>query len=247
MALPKIDSPIFTTKLISTGKEVKFRPFTVKEEKLFLIANESDDPKTITDAIIQVLNNCILDDTKVDSLPLFDIEYLFLNLRARSIGEVVDLNYRCNNLVKDDNGEEKKCNNKVEIKVNLLEIKPTISEEHKSKIEINDKLGIVMKYPTMDSVGKIEGPEDLDEVDMVVEMILSCIDYIYDENSVYYAKDSTKEELLEFIESLSTKDMEKLKVFFDTLPKLSKKVEFKCSKCGYTEDIDIEGLQSFFM
>ena len=243
MALPKIDAPIFTTKLISTGKEVKFRPFTVKEEKLFLMAYESEDTKSVNGTINQILRNCILDDTKVENLPLFDIEYLFLNLRARSVGEVVKLNYRCNNMIHEGD-EEKKCNNRVEIDVNLLDIHPEINEKHNNKIELTPKLGIVMKYPTMELINtaSIE-----DEIDIIIEMILKCIDFIYDEDNIYYAKDASKEELLEFVESLSTKDLEKVKEFFETLPKLNKTVQFKCNKCGYTEDITVEGLQSFFM
>ena len=243
MALPKIDAPIFTTKLISTGKEVKFRPFTVKEEKLFLMAYESEDSKTVSDTVNQILRNCILDKTKVEDLPLFDIEYLFLNLRARSVGEVVKLNYRCNNMVHEGD-EEKKCNNRVEIDVNLLDIHPEINEKHNNKIELTPKLGIVMKYPTMELINTANVE---DEIDIIIEMILKCIDFIYDEDNIYYAKDASKEELLEFVESLSTKDLEKVKEFFETLPKLNKTVQFKCNKCGYTEDITVEGLQSFFM
>ena len=243
MALPKIDSPIFSAKLISSGKEVRFRPFTVKEEKLFLIAYQADDVKNITETIIQILNNCVLDELDVKSLPIFDIEYLFLNLRARSVGEVVNLTYRCNNTVTDETGEEKKCGNKVEMDVDLLSIKPETVEKHNSKIELNPTLGIVMKYPTLEMVDTFNVQ---DEIETIIEMIVSCIDYIYDEDNVYYAKDSTKEELLEFIDSLSTKDLEKIKQFFGSLPKLKKKVDFKCNKCGYEEEIELEGLQSFF-
>lgn len=243
MALPKIDSPIFSAKLISTGKEVKFRPFTVKEEKLFLIAYQANDVKNITDTIVQILNNCILDDIDIKSLPIFDIEFLFLNIRARSVGEVVNLAYRCNNTVVDENGEEKRCGNKVEIDIDILDVKPEVNESHTNKIELNDKLGIMMKYPTLEMVDTFNLE---DEIDTIIEMIVSCIDFIYDEDNVYYAKDSTKEELLEFIDSLSTKDLEKIKQFFATLPKLKKKVDFKCNKCGYEEEMELEGLQSFF-
>lgn len=244
MALPKIDAPIFDVKLISTGQTLKFRPFTVKEEKLFLIAYESNDIKTTTDTIVQILNNCIIDNLDVRKLPIFDIENIFLNLRSRSVGEVIKLNYRCNNTVTDDKQEEKKCNNRVEIELNLLNIVPQMNEKHNSKIELSDKLGIVMKYPTLEVIEKIKA---LDEIDAVIEMIIECVDYIYDEENVYYAKYASKEELMEFIDSLSTKDLEKIKDFFDTLPKLTKKIEFKCNKCGYTEDIVLEGIESFFV
>ena len=243
MALPRIDVPIFEVKLFSTDKKVKFRPFTVKEEKLFLIASESDDPQSTITTIKQVLNNCILDDTDIDSLPLFDIEMLFLNLRARSISEIVQLKYKCNNNIVEDDGKEHKCGNEVEIDVNVLEILPEMDQNHSNKIEINNKLGIVMKYPKMDVITNVDNQENFETV---LQMIVSCIDYIYDEDNLYYAKDSTKEELVEFLETLQSKDLENIKQFFDTMPKMKKILDFKCGKCGYEEKIDVEGIQNFF-
>ena len=243
MALPKIDVPIFEVKLFSTDKKVKFRPFTVKEEKLFLIASESDDPQSTITTIKQVLNNCILDDVDLDSLPLFDIELLFLNLRARSIGEIVALNYKCNNNIVEEDGREHKCGNQVGIELDVLTVVPEVDANHSNKIEINSKLGIVMKYPKMNIIKDSSGKEDIDSV---IDMIAGCIDYIYDENNLYYAKDSTKEELVEFLETLQSKDLENIKQFFDTMPKMKKTLDFKCNKCGYEEKIDVEGIQNFF-
>ena len=241
--LPRIDVPIFDVKLFSTGKKVKFRPFTVKEEKLFLIASESDDPQSTITTIKQVLNNCILDDVDLDSLPLFDIELLFLNLRARSIGEIVALNYKCNNNIVEEDGREHKCGNQVGIELDVLTVVPEVDANHSNKIEINSKLGIVMKYPKMNIIKDSSGKEDIDSV---IDMIAGCIDYIYDENNLYYAKDSTKEELVEFLETLQSKDLENIKQFFDTMPKMKKTLDFKCNKCGYEEKIDVEGIQNFF-
>jgi hypothetical protein len=243
MALPKIDVPIFDVKLYSSDKKVKFRPFTVKEEKLFLIASESDDSQSTITTIKQVLNNCIIDDIDIDSLPLFDIEMLFLNLRARSIGEIVNLKYKCNNNIVEEDGREHRCGNEVEIGVNVLEIVPESGKNHTNKIEINNKLGIVMKYPKMDVMVDIENQENIDSV---LNLIAGCIDYIYDENNLYYAKDSTTEELIEFLETLQSKDLENIKQFFDTMPKMKKALDFKCGKCGYAETIDVEGIQNFF-
>lgn len=244
MALPKIDVPIFELKLPSTGKKIRFRPFTVKEEKLFLMATQDNDSKSAFNTVVQVLNNCILDDVNVEMLSMFDIEFLFLNLRARSIGEVVELSYKCNNDIKKDSGETHKCNNVVEMQINLLEIQPSIDEKHSNKIQLTDKLGIVMKYPNMQFLGNETSG---DEFDMIIDLIVDCIDYIYDEDNIYYAKDSSREELLEFLDSLQSKELEKVKVFFDTLPKIKKDLEFKCNKCGYNENITLEGIQSFFV
>mgnify|MGYP003650651776 CR=1 FL=1 len=246
MALPKIDVPVYETKLISTGKTVKFRPFLVKEQKLFLMAAQSDEEKETIDVVKQVLNNCILSDVNIEELPLFDVEHLFLQLRARSVGEVVNLKYNCNNVVSNDKGEEKVCNNTVKFDLNILEIQPTIDSEHKTKIELSDKLGIVMKYPNLymiDNSKKIKK----EEVEVVMDLIIKCIDYIYDKDNIYYAKDFSKDELMEFIESMQQEDLEKLQKFFFTMPKISKQLDFKCGKCGYEEKIVVEGLQNFFV
>lgn len=242
--LPKIDVPIYSINLVSTGKPVRFRPFLVKEQKLFLMASESDDVKETLSTIRQVLKNCILDDVDVDTLPTFDLEYLFMNLRARSVEEVVNLRYKCNNTPKDENGEEKKCTGVVEFDLNLLEIQPTKNPEHKNKIQITEKLGVCLKYPTFEMIQKYE---NMSESEIMIRVLADCIDYLYDENQIYYAKDSTKEELEDFIDNLQQKDLEKIKDFFDTMPEIKKDVHFKCPKCSYEEDIMIKGLQSFFV
>ena len=243
--LPKIDVPIYNVKLLSTGKSLRFRPFTVKEEKLFLMANEGEDLTTVVDTIKQILNNCILDEFDIDSLPLFDIEHLFLNIRARSIGEVVNLKYKCNNDVLDEETkEEKKCNNVVQIDLNVLDIQPEKQEGHTTKIEITEKLGIIMKYPNFETLKKFK---DVSEADSIIKMAVNCIDYVYDADKIYYAKDSQEEDLIEFIESMQSKDLEKIKNFFDTMPKIRKDVDFKCNKCGHEEKIEVEGIQNFFV
>ena len=243
--LPKIDVPVFSINLISTGKEVKFRPFTVKEEKLFLMANESNDLKTVVDTTKQVLNNCIISDIDVDKLPVFDIEYLFLNIRARSVGEVINLNYKCNNDIKNEEGDDThKCNHTVRIDVNILDIKPKNDVKQDTKIQITDKVGMVMKYPNFDTIQKYGNGN---QADIIMKLTADCIEYIYDDDQIYYAKDTPEEELIDFIEGMQSKDLEKIKNFFDNMPKISKELDFKCDKCQYEEKITVEGLESFFV
>jgi rubrerythrin len=243
MKLPKIDVPIFTIELPLSKQKLRYRPFLVKEEKILLMAMESQDEKSIMDSIKQVVNNCCLDEIVVDDLPVLDIEYFFLNLRARSINEIVDLQYKCNNVINSGANEEK-CNNLVKIQVNLLDIKPEINPNHKNKIEITDKLGMVMRYPNMKMMENIEGSS---EVEKIIKVISNCIDYIYDEENVYYRKDIEEKDLLEFIENMTKEKFEKVQEFFETIPKIKKEVNFKCNKCGYQEKIDVEGIQSFFV
>ena len=246
MALPKIDVPTYETTLISSGKKVKYRPFLVKEQKLFLMASQSTDEKETVGVVKQVLNNCIISDIDVDDLPTFDLEHLFMQLRARSVGEVVNLKYNCNNTVKDDKGEDKVCGGLVKFDLNILDIKPIIDPDHNSKIEITDKLGIVMKYPTLGMVKNFDNLQS-ESIDTIMEVIVSCIDFIYDADQMYYAKDSTKEELMEFVDNLQQDDLEKIQKFFTTMPKISKPLDFKCGKCGYEEKIVVEGIQNFFV
>ena len=243
MALPKLDVPIFTIDLPLTKTKLRYRPFLVKEEKLLLIAMESDDEKTIMDTIKQIINNCCLDDVDTETLPITDLEYFFLHLRARSIGEIVDLQYKCNNKVKDDAGEEVECGNNVKLKVNVLEIEPTFNDKHTNKIELTDKLGIVMKYPNFATIDKVKSNND---VEQILGIIMNCVDYIYDEESIYYRKDISDEELTEFIENLTQKQFAKVQEFFETVPSIKKELDFKCNKCGYQEKILIEGIQNFF-
>ena len=241
--LPKLDVPIYTIKLISTGQDIRIRPFLVKEQKLFLMAAESEDAKDVISTIRRVLKNCVLDDIDIDSLPTFDLEYLFMHLRARSVEEVVDLKYKCNNILKNDKGEDATCNGSVDFKLNLLEIEPTVHANHENKFMLNERIGICLKYPTFEMVQKYES---MNENGILVNVLIDCIEYLYDDEQVYYAKDSSHEELVEFVDSMSQKDLEKIKLFFDTMPELKKDVHFKCGKCGYEEEIEIKGLQNFF-
>ena len=241
--LPKIDVPVYDLNLISQNKKIRYRPFTVKEEKLFLMANESKDEESVINTVKQVINNCVLDEIDVDSLPVFDLEYLFINLRAKSVGEEVKLNYQCNNNVEKD-GKQDKCGNMVNFTLNLIDVKPESEKGHTNKIELSDKLGIVMRYPKLNFIA---GQENKTETEIILDLIIDCIDYIYDENQMYYAKDSTRQELVDFVDSLQSKDLEKIKTFFDTMPKVKKQLDFKCNKCGYEDRVVLEGIQNFFV
>jgi hypothetical protein len=241
--LPKIDVPIYNVELPLSKKKIRYRPFLVKEEKLLMMTMESEDLKAVTTTIKQIANNCILDEVDVDHLPVTDIEFLFLQLRARSVSEVVELNYKCNNIVTDDEDKEKTCGHLVKVNFNLFDVKPIYDENHTNKIEFTPELGVVMKYPTFESVEEIENTEDIEKGFSILN---ACIDYIYDAENIYYVKDVPKQELDEFVDSMTREQFEKIKVFFDTMPKLKKKVDFKCDKCGYSENIEIEGIQNFF-
>jgi len=241
--LPKIDVPIYELSLLSTGKKIRFRPFLVKEQKLLLMTTQSEDPKDTLNVVKQISKNCIIDDVDVESLPVFDLEYIFLNLRARSVNEVVNLQYRCNNKVKNEKDEEDVCGSLEKFDINLLEIIPEKSPNHDKKIMLTDNLGIMMRYPTFEVLANISGQN---ESEVLMELLVNCIDYIFDKDKIYYSKDVTKDELTEFIDNLQQKDLEKIQQFFETSPKIKKNLDFKCRKCGYKENIVLEGLQNFF-
>lgn len=244
MALPKVDFPIFTMELLSNNKKIRFRPFLVKEQKLLLMATESEDTKDIIETVKQICKNCILDDIDIESLPVFDLEYIFLNLRSRSVNEIVELQYRCNNKVKDENNEEKVCGSLEKFQINLLEIQPIRDSEHSSKIMFTENLGVVMKYPTFNMIENLKGST---EEEILFELLTKCIDYVFDKDEIYYAKDCSQEELTEFIDSLQQKDLEKIQKFFESAPKIKHNLNFKCRKCSYDENIVVEGLQNFFV
>lgn len=242
--LPKLDIPIYELNLISSGKKIRFRPFLVKEQKLLLMVAQDDEKKDTINVVKQILKNCIIDDININDLPTFDLEYLFLNLRARSVNEVVELQYKCNNLIKDENEEEKQCESLEKFQIKLLDIKPIKGENHSNKIQLSEKMGIVMRYPTFEMIVKLEGKS---EEEILMELLVDCIDYVYDADNIYKTKDLPKEEILEFVDSMQQKDLEKIQNFFETAPKIKHVINFGCRKCGYKEDIPVEGLQNFFI
>ena len=245
--LPKNTTPIYTIDLPLSKKSIRYRPFLVKEEKLLLIAMEANDETSILNTIKQIINNCSLDELDVDELPIVDIEYFFLHLRARSVGEIIELNYKCNNDVETTNteGEKifKKCNNIVPVNINILNINPTVDPAHTSKIDLGNNLGMVLKYPT---ISMLNMNTNNTEIDQTIKIIIECIEYIYDKDNIYYRKDTPNNELVEFIDTLNNTQFNKIKQFFDTIPKIIANVDFKCKKCGYNDKIVVEGLQSFF-
>lgn len=242
--LPKIDVPLFNLTLPLSKKTIKFRPFLVKEEKILLMAMESGEEDSILSAIKQIINNCCVDELNVDILPVTDLEFLFLNLRARSIGETIELQYKCNNKVVSDSGEEKDCGGVVKFDLNLLTVKPESDPDHTNKIQLTEKMGIVMKYPNMKIVESSDGEN---ATERIMKVLMNCVDYIYDAETVYYRKDIEDKELVEFLENLNRDQFAKIQNFFDTMPKVKTHLDFKCIKCGYEEKVLVEGIQNFFV
>jgi len=241
MALPKIDAPVYDLDLPLSKKQIKFRPFLVKEQKNLMMAMEADDKETIERNIRQVLTNCtITDGVDIDKLPVIDVEYYFLNLRARSVGEIVENKYVCTNEV-----EGEQCGNKMLAKFNILDVKVEFDPNSSDEIKINDKITIKMKYPEFSLVNKLSNKDSA--VDIAFEVVLDSIDYIFDGEQYYYAAETPREELMQFIESLNQEQFSKLEDFFNHLPKMNKKIEMKCSKCGFDHTISMEGLESFFV
>ena len=243
MGLPTIAVPQYKLTIPSTLKEGSYRPFLVKEEKILLIAMESDDPKQMTGAINTIIENCIFEDLDVNNMPMFDIEYIFLQLRAKSKGEIVDLSYEC-----------EKCKKEIPAQVDLAKIEITRTEGHTNKIQLSSDVGVIMKYPSISMQDTIS-TENTD-VENVFTTVTTCIDSIWDKENVFSAKDHTKEELDKFVESLPDESFQKIQEFFNTVPVLRHDIEVKClnkngkgkkaSICGNVEKRTLEGLASFF-
>jgi hypothetical protein len=238
MALPKIDAPVYELDLPLSKKHIRFRPFLVKEQRNLMMALESDDKGNIEKNVRQVLHNCTLTEgIEIDDLPILDVEYYFLQLRARSVGEVVENKYKCENLV-----DEKPCGNLMESNLNLLDIKVNMPENQSDVIQLNDKLSIKLKYPEF----SILSADISSATDLAFSMIVNSIEYIFDGEQYYYAKESSPEELTEFVESLNQQQFSKIEDFFSNLPTLNKNIQIDCNKCGFHHTIEVEGLESFF-
>lgn len=239
MALPKQSAPTYTVEVPSTKEKLKFRPFLVKEQKALLLAQQSEDMVVMADTLKSVISSCAQSKIDVDKLAVFDLEYIFSQIRAKSVGENVELFFFC------DTCEDEKA--KVKISIDLTNLKVENFEGHESKIQLFDDVGIVLKYPSIDIIKNIEKLGTADsEVDLVFDIIIECIDYIFDTNEVYYAKEQTKQELADFINNLTAEQFAKIENFFDTMPKLQYKVDYACPVCGKQHHKKLEGLNSFF-
>ena len=238
MPLPKISTPTYELELPSSGQTVKYRPFLVKEEKVLVIALESEDNKQITNAIKAVLKSCIQTrGVKVEHLPTFDIEYLFLNIRGKSVGEELEVNVIC----PDDEETQ------VKTTINLDDIQIEKDEKHTNKIKLDDNLMMEMKYPSLEQF--IKNNFDFDEknqMDQSFELIATCIDKIYNEDEVWATADCTKKEVNEFLESMNSSQFKEIETFFETMPKLSHTIKVTNPQTKVESDVVLEGLASFF-
>ena len=239
MPLPKIATPTYELELPSTGQSIKYRPFLVKEEKVLVIAIESEDNKQITTAIKAVLKSCILTKgVKVESLPTFDIEYLFLNIRGKSVGEELEVNVIC-----PDDGETT-----VPVVINLDEIEVQKDENHSNKIKIDDSIMMELKYPSLDQFIKNNFDfNDKNAMDQSFELIASCIDKVYTEDEVWATADCTKKEVKEFLESMNSQQFKEIEAFFETMPKLSHTINVTNPNTKVESEVTLEGLASFFV
>jgi len=238
MPLPKIATPTYELELPSTGATVKYRPFLVKEEKVLVIALESEDNKQITNAIKAVLKSCILSKgIKVEDLPTFDIEYLFLNIRGKSVGEDLEVNIIC----PDDNKTE------VPVTIALDEIEVQKDENHTNKIKVDDSIMMEMKYPSLEQFIKNNFDfNDKNAMDQSFELIATCIDKIYTEDEVWASADCTKKEMKDFLEQMNSNQFKEIEKFFETMPKLSHSIKVTNPKTKVKSEVVLEGLASFF-
>ena len=237
MPLPKINTPTYELTLPSNGKKIKYRPFLVREEKILIMALETEDQKQITDAVIQILDSCIMTrGVKIESLATFDIEYIFLNVRSKSVGETIKVNIIC----PDDEKTS------VEIPIDLDSIKIKKDKSHTDIVKLDDNLSMKLKYPSMKQFIESNFEAGKETVSNTMEVITSCIDMIYNEEESWNASESTKKELEEFIDQLDTKQFQTIEKFFDTMPKLSHRVKVKNPKTEVESTVILEGLAAFF-
>lgn len=231
MALPKLTTPVYELTLPSTGKKISYRPFLVKEHKILMTLNDADDSETAR-VVKELIKVCTFEKVDPNKLPHFDIEYIFMMLRSKSIGETVDVIVNC------------ECGNKIDASFSIENLKVEKKEGHSNKIMLNDNVGIEMNYPTFENVLEIYASDDTEKI---VELICSCIKGIFDSSDYWDSKDQTKEELDEFVNSLTKKQFELIEEFFSTAPKIVQVIETDCTQCGKHNTSRLEGLRNFFI
>ena len=234
MALPKLQTPTYELEQPSTSEKIKYRPFLVKEQKVLMMASESDDEKQTRDALAGIINSCTFGKVDAYTIPMFDVEFLFLRIRGKSVGEKVELNLTC----PDDN------ETKVKTTLNLEDIGVTMKKEHTNIIEVTDKIKIIMKYPTINDMMGVN--EDIGDVDKMIDVIKRCVHEVHDGETVHNKVDMSDSDLSEFIDSLTTEQFENLSEFFDTMPKVAHVVKVTNPKTKKKGEVTIEGIGSFF-
>ena len=238
MALPRLDVPIYELVIPSTDEKIKFRPFLVKEEKILLIAMESGKSEDMIQSVKDIVDECTFNKLKLGEMPMFDVEYLFLNIRAKSVGEVSKLKVLCQ--------DDMKTYANVEIDLNEVQVEVD-GDIHSNKIELTDEMGVIMKYPTIDSFTK-NGIKNITAVNMI-DVIASCVEQVYDKKGeeVYDSKDSTQAEIIDFVEQLNTTQFQEVQAFFDTMPRLQHTITVKNPKTKVESEVTLTGLNDFFV
>jgi len=236
MALPKLEVPIYELTVPSTDEKIKYRPFLIKEEKILLIAMESGESEDVIQAVKQIVSECTFNKLKLGNMPMFDVEYIFLQIRSKSVGEVSKLKVLC-----QDDGKTY-----ANVEVDLTEIEVQVNDDHTNKIELTDEMGVIMKYPTIDSFSTA-GISDITAENML-DVIVACIDKIYDKKGeeVYDSKDSSKKELMDFVEQMNTTQFQDVQSFFDSMPKLRHEIVVVNPKTKVENVVALSGLNDFF-
>ena len=234
MALPKLDTPRYELTVPSTNKKVVYRPYLVKEEKILMMAMESNDQNQMVRALKDVIASCTDNMVDVNDLAMFDLEYIFMQLRSKSSGETTDIGVKCSS-----------CETKNDINIDLSKVKVNMPKDAEKKIKLTDNVGVVMKYPSINDILKIQNDDDT-EVNKIFDIIASAIDYIYSGEEIFDAKDQSSAELKDFIDSLNTEQFNKIRAFIENMPSAGTTVEFDCKSCGTHNSIEVKGLANFF-
>jgi hypothetical protein len=246
MALPTLTVPIYSLKVPSTKASISVRPFLVKEEKILLMAAESENDAEMAEGISQIINNCVqTEDFDVETLTTFDIEYIFLQLRAKSVNEIADIKIYCQNEVKQDDGTMAPCANPVDVKLDLTKIKVKFDKNHNSVIKLEADKGITMRLPTIKELSSLSSGETSISDRMIA--MTGCIETIYDIDQVYTRKDFSQDELNEWADTLTEKQFEMIDTFFKTIPALKHDVKYECKKCAHKGTVTLSGIQDFFV